>query len=288
MRYVLIAALSLPLLLGGCGNEENSAALDEAAIAELMESEGLFDLNAHFEGTAVDDSGTTDTTLAAKDSIVPFLWGRKVTGHPEVSAEIDIVNDSAFVSYSVNTVGNLNILAWDPDTGWVGIQKPFGENSQLFAIFKRTGSIGSTHRGWVLTDISGAEGESDPVFTVRIDSVRIQSASYPDTVLTEPLDIFSLTDVITFTSGEVVTLTTYTNDSTLRVFLHVFMAYWPWHIRVPFTNGGDGSYTGTWHAQLIPAVRFAVFDCLQYETLHDDTHPYDFNGWLFPYAVVLP
>jgi hypothetical protein len=50
-------------------------------------------------------------------------------------------------------------------------------------------------------------------------------------------------------------------------------------------NIGDQSYSGVWHAQLLPAVRFAVFDCLQHETLHDDEYPYDFNGWLFPYLV---
>ncbi len=288
MKYALIVALSLPLLFSGCSKREDSETLDETAIAELMESEGLFDMTAHFEGTAVDDSGTTDTTAAAKDSIVPFLWGRKVIGHPEVTVELSIVSDSAFASYSVHTVGSLNILGWNPDTGWVGIQKPFSETSEFFAIFKRTRPIGAPHRGWALTDISGAEGISDSVNTVRIDSVRIQSTSYPDTLLTDPLDIFALADVMTFTSGEQVILTTYTNDPSLRVFLHVFMNLWPWHIRVPFVNEGDGSYTGTWNAQLIPAVRFAVFDCLQYETLHDDAHPYDFNGWLFAYLVVAP
>ncbi len=50
-------------------------------------------------------------------------------------------------------------------------------------------------------------------------------------------------------------------------------------------NVGEGTYTGTWHAQLVPAVRFVVFDCLQHGTLHDDEYPYDFNGWLFPYIV---
>ncbi len=285
MKRLLVVCLFVPFILVGCQKSTEEADLDEQAIVDMMGGSEWFDLTGHFEGTPVDDSGSTDTTYFVKDSIVPILWGRRITGHPNSEVGITITGDSAFVSFTIHTVGTLNILGWDPDTGWVGLQKPLDETSQLSAVYKRTGTATDVHRGWELTDISGAEGASDSVCTVRIDSVRIQSTSYQDTVLTDPLDIIPIENTMTFTPGEQVTLTVYTNDSTLRLFLHVFVHWWPWHVRVPFANVGNGSYTGIWHAQLVPAVRFAVFDALQYETLHDDAYPYDFNGWLFPYVV---
>lgn len=286
MRGVLILVFFVPFVFVGCQkNPQEPSELDEQAIKDMVESSDWFNLNGHYEGTAVDDSGGTDTTHIVKDTIVPVLWGRRITGHPDSEVQISVVGDSAFVSFTIHTVGTLNIIGWNPDTGWVAVQKPLSETAQLYAIFKRTGSATDPHRGWTLTNISGAEGTSDSVLTVRIDSVRIQSTSYPDTVLSDPLNIFPVENTMTFISGEEVKLTVYTNDPTLRTFLHVFMPNWPWHIRVPFVSQGDGTYTGVWHAQIIPAVRFAVFDCLQYETLHDDAYPYDFNGWLFPYLV---
>jgi hypothetical protein len=285
MRNLMALLLLAPLLLIGCRNAQEPSELDEQAIADVMAGSDWFKLTEHFEGTALDDSGSTDTTSIAKDTIAPFLWGRRIAGHPDSRVDISVTDDSAFAAYTIHTVGTLDILGWNPDTGWVGVQKSLVETARLYAIFKRTGRTSDPHRGWVLTHVSGAEGVSDSILTVRIDSVRIQSLSYPDTVLSDPLNIFPLTSALTFTPGEEVALTVYTNDSSLRLFLHVFVPLWPWHVRVPFMNMGDQTYAGVWHAQLLPAVRFAVFDCLQYETLHDDEYPYDFNGWLFPYLV---
>lgn len=286
MRNLLVSVFFITLILAGCQkNPQEPAELDEQAITDIMEGSEWFQLNEHFEGAAVDDSGSSDTTRLVKDTIFPILWGRDITGHPNSKADITIVGDSAFVSFTIHTVGTLKILALNPDTGWVGIEKSLSETSQLYAIFKRLGTATDPHRGWELTDISGASGSSDSVLTVRIDSVRIQSTSHSDTVLSDPLEIFPVENALSFTSGEQVTLTVYANAATLRLFLHVFLPHWPWHVRVPFTNAGDGTYTGVWNVQLIPAVRFAVFDCLHYGTLHDDEYPYDFNGWLFPYVV---
>jgi len=288
MKTFMLLGLSISLVFAGCQkNPEEPSELDEQAIRDIMKDSEWFEVNEHFEGAAVDDSGSADTTHVIKDTIVPILWGRMVTGEPDSKAEITVIGDSAFVSFTIHTVGTLSILGLHPDSGWVGIDKPLSETFQLYAIFKRTGTATDPHRGWELTDISGASGRSDSVSTVRIDSVRIQSMSYADTVLRDPLDIFPVENAISLISGEQVTLTVYANGASHRLFLHVFVPIWPWHVRLPFENGGDGTYTGVWNVQLIPAVRFAVFDCLHYGTLHDDEYPYDFDGWLFPYVVHL-
>ncbi|KPJ50092.1 hypothetical protein AMJ40_03920 [candidate division TA06 bacterium DG_26] len=276
------------MFAGGEKNPQDPADLDERAIEDIIGGSDCFELTSHFEGTAVDDSGGTDTTGVIKDTILPVLWGRRITGHPNSHAQITLAGDSAFISLTIHTVGTLNIIGWRADTGWVGVQELLNETSQLFAIFKRRGVATDPHRGWELTHISGATGASDSISTVEIDSLRIQSTSYPDTVISNPVHIFAVEDALTFLSEEEIKPTVYANDPSLRVFLHVFMPNWPWHVRVPFVSGGNGTYTGIWHTQLLPAVRFAVFGCLQYETLHDEDYPYDFHGWLFPYLVRIP
>ena len=287
-RSPLILFLAILIALPGCSKKsENPQLTDEEAIQEFASGSDWFKLTNHFEGEAVSDSGDTSTTAGKIlwDTLT-VLWGRKITGHPDPQATIEITGDSAFVSWEINTVGYFHIVKWVSDSGrWVHIKKPLSETANLHAIFKRMDETNLTYRGWELTKISGAEGTSDSVCTVEILSVNIQSESYPDTTITDPLVLFDIEDVLTFQTGEEVTLTVETNGMPAELFLHVFTDHWPWHFRIPFHNEEDGTYTGTWTVQRIPAVRFAVFDLLHHDTIYDDSYPYDFNGWLFPYLT---
>jgi hypothetical protein len=285
----------------GCGKSGPSESeMDESAIRDFITSDTLwFNISRHYEGEATDDSGGSATSsvynpgaLGPLGEITPLLWGRQILGHPDPSVSIDIFEDSAYVAWEVHNTGYFNIFAWDPDSGssgeWVFIKKELNETARISAVFKKTGHTGDPYRGWDLYAISGGWGTSDPegLRTVTIDSLRIECTTYPDTVFATPLGVTPILQTLTFAPGESVTLTLYSNDADARVFLHVFRNTWPFHIRVPFTyNNNNGSYTGTWNAELIPAVRIAVFDMMHKNTLEDDEYVYDYNGWLFFYLV---
>ncbi len=288
-RLPLILFLAVLVALSGCSKKStNSEQTDEGAIREFISGSDWFKLTNHYEGEAVSDSGDTTTTLG---KIVPdtltVLWGREITGHPNSHVTIDITGDSAFVSWEINTVGYFHIVRKLPDT-LVHIKKPLSQTDLLYAIFKRRGEGNLPHRGWELTKISGAEGTSDSVCTVEILSVNIQSQSYPDTTIEDPLELFDIRDVFTFQTEEEVKLTVETNGEPAKLFLHIFTHHWPWHFRIPFQKEEGGTFIATWRVQRIPAVRFAVFDLLHYDTIYDDNYPYDFNGWLFPYVTKSP
>ncbi len=284
MRNIVIV---LVLLSFYCAKEEGvtDVEADKSAITNIVNTSVYFNTTEHYEGEAVSDSGDTSGLLNA-DTLGAVLWGRELHDRKSPVIDIKINGDSAYVYYTGGNIGFLDILTYMPDTGWVLFKKPLSETFTIRAVFQRTGPVTSQNRGWELTYISGAHGISDSVHTVRIDSIRIQSESYPDTLIRDPLALFSVDNILTFKPQEEVNLTLYTNDGTANAFLHIF-AYFPPHIRIPFANMGSGMYENPnpWHANLIPSIRLAVFDFMQYETLHDSEYPYDFDGWLFPYIV---
>lgn len=287
-RLPLFLSLIVLFALTGCSKKStNSEQTDEGTIREFIFDSDWFKLTNHFEGEAVSDSGDTSTTAGkVLCDTLTVLWGRKITGHPDPQVTIEITGDSAFVSWTINTVGWFHIIKWvsSDSSHWVHIKKPLSETANLYAIFKRRGEVNLPHRGWELNKISGAEGTSDSVCTVEILSINIQSSSY-DTTITNPLELFDITDVLTFETGEEVKITVETTGEPAKLFLHVFTHLWPWHFRIPFQKEEGGTFIGTWKVQRIPAVKFAVFDLLRHETIYDDSYPYDSNGWLFPYLV---
>ena len=290
-RLPLILLLAVLFALPGCSKKStNPSQTDEEAIQNITSDSDWFKLTSYYEGEAVSDSGDTTTTPGkARCDTLRVLWGRRITDHRGSELDIHITGDSAFVSWTIKTMGYFHIVKWSSDSGhWVHLKKPLSETAHLYAIFRRRGEATLPNRGWELAKISGAEGRSDSVCTVGIESILIQSSSY-DTTVTDPLELTDIADVFTFVQGEEVTLTVQTeNEGPADLFLHVFTRLWPWHIRIPFQNNGDGTYTGTWRVQRIPAVRFAVFDLLRHETIYANDYPYDFNGWLFPYLVKVP
>jgi hypothetical protein len=125
------------------------------------------------------------------------------------------------------------------------------------------------------------------VQTVNIDSFRLETDNYPDTLVTDPTEFFSIDDVWSFDPGDEVTITVYANDSTARAFVHVFIAIWPYHIRLPLQHIGSGAFQNEWpwHVANIAGVRLMVLDLISHQTLWTDDNVYDFKGWLLPYVV---
>ncbi len=265
--------LLLMVVLTGCGEET-----DEEVIESLIMSDTIwFNANTTVDSTSTSSSASRDTTI---------VWWRGVQTHNDPTIEINIVGDSAWVSWQRSNYGDLYSLAkWDT-LPWVLWTKQLSETAQICATFLRTGTTSDENRGWQIHSISLAYGESDSVNTVRIDSLRIESLSYPDLVIKDPLNTFYRVDsLLTFTSGESVTLTLYTNVVDGHAFLHSFILAWPYYVRLPFTNQGEGVYQGTWNAQIIAVPRFAIFDLLSNSTLYTSEDIYDFNGWLLPYTI---
>lgn len=276
LRLLMLMTLALTVLLTQCG-KESEAELDEDAIHSLIMADSIwFNVNTQVDSTSGTYLGGRDTTI---------IWWRSAQTHSGLTIEIDIVEDSAWVSWQRNNSGYLHVLA-----GWVDTlvlwTKNLEETAQIRATFLRTGTTADEHRGWELNSISLAYGVSQPENTVRIDSVRINSTTYPDVVITDPLNTFYLIDnLITFDPGESVTLTVYTNVVDGHAFLHTFILAWPFYVRLNFTNLGEGVYQGTWNAQLVAVPRFAIFDLLSHSTLYTSEDIYDFNGWLLPYNI---
>lgn len=174
-------------------------------------------------------------------------------------------------------MGYLPLVLWS---------KKLAETAKIRATFFRAGSTGDDDRGWKLHSISLASGLSDSTNTVKLDSLRIKSSRYPDLVIKDPLNTYYLLDsLLAFKPGEAVTLTLYTNTPNGHAFLHTFILAWPFYVRLPFVNKGNGVYEGTWNAQLIAVARVAIFDLMPHTTLYSATGPYDFNGWLLPYLI---
>ncbi|HID32464.1 MAG TPA: hypothetical protein EYP24_03710 [bacterium (Candidatus Stahlbacteria)] len=273
----------IPALMVICTNQTE---LDENALKDYIANDTiLFNTSSHYEGKAVSDSGDT-VPPTVFDTINTVLWGREITSHPDPEIEIEIVGDSAYVVYTGHNLGNIDLLHMLPDSTYQLIKKILSETFEIRAIFKRLKGTDEEYRGWKLTNISGSIGTSDSIATVRIDSLRI-TATNLDTLITDPMTIIDTSNVMVFKPLEQVQITVYTNTEDARLFLHTFILIRPFHIRVPFTNNGDGSYTGTWNVQLIPSIRFAIFDMLEEKTLYDDSYGYDFKGWFIPY-VILP
>ena len=267
----------------GCGKEK-PVVTDEEALQTIIDSDDYFNL------TRYDDTDSSAT--GSKDSLIGNpLWWRKVTAKTWQRV-IRVVGDSAYVERTIHSTGLFRIIGRmvdsTGDTTWFNGYKPLGDTARMRAIFKRTGDNAANDRGWRLKKLSGAIGWSDSIHTVRIDSMRIRSTSYPDTVLKNPLEsFFNKENAMSFASAENVTVTLYTNVTDGEAYLHVFQAPWPYHYRILMQNNGDGTYTNAtpWHVQMTPGVRFALFDLMKYGTIHDTVYPYDYDGWLYPYLV---
>jgi len=120
---------------------------------------------------------------------------------------------------------------------------------------------------------------------VVIDSLTI-SSSLRSIVITDPLNTFFNVDtMVTFTPGELLTIKLYTNATSGKAFLHTFLLLWPFYVRVPFDDLGNGVFQGVWHAPAVPSIRFAIFDLMSRSTIYGQGMPYDFNGWLLPYKI---
>jgi hypothetical protein len=279
-RLLVFSFLAFAALFTGCSR--NNEELDKAAIRTLVDSDTVwFNLN-----TTVDSTGTSSALM---DTVKGIIWLRGPQTHDSATALIEVVGDSGRVEWSRHNYGKIGIWALvgletkDTIVVW---EKDLIETAKVRGIYRRTGSESDSNRGWVLEKISCAVASSEGYNTVNIDSFHVKSQDY-DLTITDPLNTFyDIATLVTFHSGESVTLTLYANEAETDAFIHSFVL--TGYVRAPFTNQGGGIQEGTWNAQLIPFPRFAIFDLMAHSTLWTEDGTYDFNGILFPYNIVWP
>ncbi len=272
---VLLFGVIVCLIMVSCKKQDIAA--DKAAIMALVEKDTV-----HFNPVTAHDS-TTGGYFSAGDTAV--FWWRGPQTHDTAVITVDVKGDSAWVKWSRHNFGNFHILIKPPDTSLLLWNKRLVETVRICALFRREGKESDADRGWRIKKISLATGTSDSVNTVRIDSVLIQS-SLRRLMIWEPLNTFFPVDsLFSFTPGEEVTITLYTNAEDGLAFLHTFVLIFPFYVRVPFEYQGNGVFRGTWRAQYLPTKRFAIFDLLERATIYSPDAPYNFNGWLFPYQI---
>lgn len=272
LTVVLVAALTFCV---SCKKQQD-VDKDKAAVRALVEAD-----TTHFSsGTAGDSS---ENSLAAEDTTMGIWWRGPQTHDSVPVIEVEVVGDSARVLWHQHNHGEIYHWAKTSDTTAVKWTKPLQEAVQMNGVYFRDGRDTDADRGWKLKKISLAYGESETTNTVRIDSLRIHS-SLRDVLIAGPLDTYYWVDsLVTFTPGEQLSITLYTNATGGYAWLHAFWGIL--FVRLPFENQGSGVFTGTWNAQIIPGFRFAIFDLMTKSTLMDPAAPYDYNGWLLPYKI---
>lgn len=275
------------MLVIGCENTDDIT-LDELAIEDYILNDSefaeYFAFNEYY--------GEEDTVTRLRTIIGPHTWYREPQDiNRQIS--INIVNDSAFVSFWHRVDGVFHVLEIDtsasPDT-LIDHQKDLIDASSNYAIFKR--ALGATtYRGWRLESLTGVEVEGFEIapgdcLLVRIDSVRINCESYEDTLFTTPHVFFGRGELLTFGSQEAVTLTLYPRSietPSVYSYLHAHtLGRWR---RWGFEEIEPGVWQGYWITPVAPGIRAIAFDILPKLTIDEEEYPYLSNIWLFPYRV---
>jgi hypothetical protein len=296
VKAIGISMAIFALLFAACGKESTTEPEPESDLEAIQwlieENPRYFNTQSHYG-----NEDTTGGSFSICTPVIHYFWYREIDPNPDIHVEIDIVGDSAFISWTGEFTGTFHLFASDtfpPDT-IIEYLKEFQDFGTRYAIFKRLYPSDEDplgRRGWRLFMISGAEIISQGN-TVHIDSIRLNCASYPDSVITDPLAMFSKDDIVTLTPEERCSLTVYTNSGNYEseyVFLHSWRRNIEHH-RHRFTHLGNGIYTGVWFAPInssssVNIVHHCAFDMIENKTLDDDVAPYDAHGWLFPYIVV--
>ncbi len=271
----LVFGVFLSVFIFGCSDVTEVNLTDEGEIASIISELIWF----HTKGVY----GIEDTSGFLKSPIIPLYWYRNVDSDPPfgLTIEMNSERDSAFVTLTLDVSGTLSIIGLDSTMAIDSVYKALNDNAVRYAVFLKD-TVESYHNGWRLARISGVEVDSDNV-TVSVDSIRLKSLSYADTVYQDPLELFDLEDAFAFAPGEGVSLWVYTNQDTAEVYFHSWKgSNW---LRWELSYRGVGLYSGVWTTPLDAGVYHAAFDALRHETLWDDQFPYDSNVWMLPYVV---
>lgn len=291
--FCLLFVFVLMLVIGCEKNPTgNDISLDEEAIQNYLSNDldfvGYFAFDKYY---GEEDSVPSEIRLGTITG--SHTWYREPQNINR-NISINIINDSAFISFWSSVQGVFHILERDESASLdtvIDHQKDLEDNSSNYAVFKRYPGV-SAYRGWRLESLTGiwVEGRAiaaDDCVYVYIDSLRINCESYTDTLLTDPLVFFQREDILTFGRQEAVTLTIYSSLSTyynIYCYLHAHNSLEHWR-RWKLEEIEGGVWESYWVTPLTPGVRAVAFDILEKETIDEEDWRYLSDIWLFPYKI---
>jgi hypothetical protein len=291
---MLAAALGLlAMSLAGCGADSAStlgtdtaqrAATDEEAIGMMIaEDTDSFGFGSEFDDSEqtglVELGGRSGRQGAPIDSFYFIRLARVTSSATDIQIEHPAGEPAvATVTVSRDLEGIFRLYYDDPTSVYLPgiLDKPLAAKSTRRARFVQRDGL-SRHRNWRLVGISGVEVESVPVSKL-IQSVEIMSSSV-NMVITDPLELVPMRELMHFRAGEPVTVRVTTGDENDYVFLHT-----PFRKR-EFQPLGGGVYEGTWTTSSNAGRYRAAVDVIDEATLFEDEAAYDSVIWGFQYLV---
>ena len=303
LMWSAVGSLAVGVALIGCskstGPEQGSLTNDEITeITQIIDSDALFTSDAATlnDGEAV--SGDVESLGKTATTILPFAWGRNITG---VSRSVDLerVNDSttvATISYSIT--GQFLIAAKYSlqDTSLSLITKNFTQTITRKAKFYK-----NALNHWVLREISAVQGGTQGS---EIAITQVEVIAGTDTLtITDPTNYFmrlprfggrELLEFGTSTPTTVrVTLTSTSPDTDLVAIHRPWMMgnmFHPLRVRMQMVSQQQSGsvytrvYELSWNAHV--AGRHHLFvDAVTRETLFDDAAPVSAQLWGIPFIV---
>jgi len=293
-RSAPLLLLLLGIVLAGCGKSGDSVApvssvtdADHAAVQrQLALHPELVDDNGLSTESSQVSTGASPARLASTDERLPlFFWRniRSVDTQFEITfADTDSTGraTTAHVTVIRHLKGTFNVAMGDSASGDTIIRKPLADRSVRHLLLKRVLRPSEDRErceGWRIAASSGLDVRSSNA-TTNITAIRVQSGAL-DTTITNPLALFRLRNILRLPAGSTVTLTATTGANDDVVILYTSF------LRLRFHANGDGTYTGTWDAQLFDGFRHFRVNALSHGTLFDPAAPYDSEAWSLPYRV---
>jgi len=256
---VVLAAVTM---MTGCNREKTD---DELIREAVMNSD-------YFGSTTVEGQ----STLYAMDTTDYLTWWRVATSHPDPYLEIRRVEDSAYVVFSGKTLGDFHIAFRDKGE----YTKPFGDSATIEGVVQKNDA-----GEWEVTHVTGVHWisfQNPPDYI--IDSVWMIIGGV-DTVITNPLNLFALDSVLTFTVGSDLPIQckAYTSTMNLDGALHLFGQ--GEHYRLDFVDSGAFFFAQDTVGLTKTGVHFLGVDLFDRACLMYADTAYECRGWLIPFNV---
>lgn len=262
------------LVLAGCGINTNES--DEEILRRLIMTSGW--TNTSPKG-GVESHGFFPMT----DTITPLGWYRQETGRDNPVINIYIVDDSAYVDFSVNIWGNFHIIAYNPDSGGIKDHiKPYKDYCYLAAIFKRIGDEDKDN-GWVMTNVTNINFQSAEIEpSVKLDSLLLIGGN-PDSIMLYSTDtLMDILDPRWVGLGDTMKAVAYTDDPDPVMAIYGFTedtAAAALMIEIQ---------PGVWEGQ-VPVLASGIFylavDVYPWEVLNTLSRPYEAQLWIAQFEV---
>jgi len=281
MKKYLLIVVSLLVIFAGCSKTSSSQEITDIITSDFSDWFGTAPYAGEEGGDTLASSGTKDYKWV--------FWYREDTLNAPPEISVDVVGDSAYVTWTRNIDGIFHRFPTDtfpPLDSLQDIPKHLQDTITRYGVFMKDGDP-NRHHGWRLKKLTGALIDS-PNHTVSIDSVKI-TTNTDTVVITDPLAFLDTTNVLTLSCDDSVNVTVYVDPSkSVLVFLHSRSRRNERPHRWMFRLESPGVFTGWWKAPEMMGRHLAAVDVIEYNTIFSDdgtTYPYDSEAWIIPFRT---